>query len=141
MNLSILITDNLGLDSNYVAMNQFAKADLLLEQHKYDEAFKLYDSITDIFPDHKLKDDILMRKASAHKNQGNWQQALDFLQEIVDNHGEDILADDALYQIGQIYENHLFDDVKAAEYYFQLMRDYPGSLFVTEARKAYRAIN
>src|SRR5690554_1200274 len=141
MNLSILITDNLGLDSNYVAMRQFAKADLWLEQHKYDEAFKLYDSITDIFPDHKLKDDILMRKAQAYQNQGEWNEALAFLQQIVDKHGDDILADDALYQMAQIYENHLFDNKKAAEYYFQLMRDYPGSLFVTEARKAFRKIN
>lgn len=141
MNLSILITDNLGLDSNYVAMRQFAKADLWLEQHKYDEAFKLYDSITDIFPDHKLKDDILMRKAEAFQNQGKWETAIEFLQEIVDEHGDDILADDALYQIAQIYENHLFDNKKAAEYYFKIMRDYPGSLFVTEARKAYRNIN
>lgn len=141
MNLSILITDNLGLDSNYVAMRQFAKADLWLEQHKYDEAFKLYDSIIDIFPDHKLKDDILMRKAQAYQNQGEWNKALAFLQQIVDKHGDDILADDALYQMAQIYENHLFDNKKAAEYYFQLMRDYPGSLFVTEARKAYRKIN
>ncbi|HLV40865.1 MAG TPA: tetratricopeptide repeat protein [Brumimicrobium sp.] len=141
MNLSILITDNLGLDSNYVAMRQFAKADLWLEQHKYEEAFQLYDSITDIFPDHKLKDDILMRKAQAFQNQGEWNTAIEFLQQIIDKHGDDILADDALYQIAQIYEHHLFDDKKAAEYYFQLMRDYPGSLFVTEARKAYRKIN
>jgi len=141
MNLSILITDNLGLDSNYVAMRQFAKADLLLEQHKYEEAFKLYDSITDIFPDHKLKDDILMRKAQAFQNQGKWNQAIEYLQQIVTKHGKDILADDALYQMAKIYENHLFDDKKAAESYFQLMRDYPGSLFVTEARKAYRKIN
>ncbi len=141
MNLSILITDNLGLDSNYTAMRQFAKADLLLEQHKYDEAFQLYDSITDIFPDHKLKDDILMRKASAYQFKGEWNTAIKLLQEIVDKHGDDILADDALYQIAQIYEDHLFDNKKAAEYYFQLMRDYPGSLFVTEARKAYRKIN
>ena len=141
MNLSILITDNLGLDSNYVAMRQFAKADLLLEQHKYEEAFKLYDSITDIFPDHKLKDDILMRKAQAFQNQGKWNQAIEYLQQIVTKHGKDILADDALYQMAKIYENHLFDYKKAAESYFQLMRDYPGSLFVTEARKAYRKIN
>jgi tetratricopeptide (TPR) repeat protein len=141
MNLSILITDNLGLDSNYVAMRQFAKADLWLEQHKYDEAFKLYDSIIDIFPDHKLKDDILMRKAQAYQNQGEWNTAIEFLQKIVAKHADDILADDALYKIGQIYENHLFDNKKAAEFYFQIMRDYPGSLFVTEARKAYRKIN
>lgn len=141
MNLSILITDNLGLDSNYVSMRQFAKADLLLEQHQYDEAFQLYDSIIDIFPDHKLKDDILMRKSQAYRYKGEWDTAIELLQEIVEEHGEDILADDALYQIAQVYENHLFDNEKAAEYYFQLMRDYPGSLFVTEARKAYRKIN
>ncbi|WP_158276170.1 tetratricopeptide repeat protein [Brumimicrobium oceani] len=141
MNLSILITDNLGIDSNFVSMGQFAKADLLLEQHKYEEAFQLYESITDIFPDHKLKDDILMRKAEAHQFKGEWETAIGLLQEIVEKHGEDILADDALYQIAQIYENHLFDNKKAGEYYFQLMRDYPGSLFVTEARKAYRKIN
>lgn len=141
MNLSILITDNLGLDSNYVAMRQFAKADLLLEQHKYDQAFQLYDSITDIFPDHKLKDDILMRKSQAYRYKGEWKTAIELLQQIVEKHGDDILADDALYQIAQIYENHLFDNKKATEYYFQLMRDYPGSLFVTEARKAYRSLN
>ncbi|WP_107038488.1 tetratricopeptide repeat protein [Brumimicrobium mesophilum] len=141
MNLSILITDNLGLDSNYVAMSQFAKADLLLEQHKYDEAFKMYDSITDIFPDHNLKDEILMRKSQAFRFKGEWNTAITLLQEIVEKHGDDILADDALYQIAQIYENHIFDNKKAAEFYFQLMRDYPGSLFVTEARKAYRKIN
>ncbi|MFN6075533.1 MAG: tetratricopeptide repeat protein [Fluviicola sp.] len=41
MKLSILITDNLGLDSNYTAMYQFAKADLLLEQHQFEKAFEL----------------------------------------------------------------------------------------------------
>ena len=141
MNLSILITDNLGLDSNYTAMAQFAKADLLLEQHKYETAFLLYDSITDIFPDHNLKDEILMRKSQAFLFKGEWDKAITLLKEIVDKHGDDILADDALYQIAQIYENHLFDTSKAGEVYFQLMRDYPGSLFVTEARKAYRKIN
>lgn len=141
MNLSILITDNLGLDSNYIAMQQFAKADLLLEQHKYEEAFQLYDSIIYIFPDHKLADDILMRKAKAFQNMGEWNKAIESLQKVVDNYGYEILADDALYQIGQIYENHLFNSEKAKTYYFQLMKDYPGSIFVTEARKSYRKIN
>ncbi|MFA5575067.1 MAG: tetratricopeptide repeat protein [Brumimicrobium sp.] len=141
MNLSILITDNLGLDSNYTAMRQFAKADLLLEQHRYSEAFQLFDSINRSFPKHNLTDDILMRRATAAQNQGKWQEAISFLKEIVEKHSKDVLADDALFQIATIYDNHLFDSMKAAEYYFQLMKDYPGSLFVTEARKAYRSIN
>lgn len=141
MNLSIFITENLGLDSNYIAMRQFAKADLLLEQHKFDEAFQIYDSIQFRFPNHQLLDNILFQKAQAHQTKGEWEKAINYLQKIVDEYPDDFLADDALYQIAIIYENHLFDSKKAADYYFQLMRDYPGSLFAADARKAYRKIN
>lgn len=140
MNLSILITDNLGLDSNFTAMNQFSQADLLLEQHKYDEAFNKYDSILKSFPFHGLADEILMRKSKAFQFQGEWTKAIDLLVEITEKHADDILADDALFQLGNIYENHLFEYDKASEYYFQLMKNYPGSLFVTEARKRYRSL-
>jgi tetratricopeptide (TPR) repeat protein len=141
LNLSILITDNLGLDSNFFAMEQFAQADLLLEQHKYDSAFQLYDTIIDIFPDHNLKDDILMRKADAFIFQANWEKALEKLKDIVENHSDDILADDALFKIGQIYEEQLFNREEAKKYYFQIMKEYPGSLFSTKARKRYRSLS
>ena len=141
LNLSILITDNLGLDSNYFAMEQFAQADLLLEQHKYDSAFQLYDTIIDIFPDHNLKDDILMRKADAYIFQAQWEKALEKLTAIVENHSDDILADDALFKIGQIYEEQLFNREEAKKYYFQIMKEYPGSLFSTKARKRYRSLS
>lgn len=140
MNLSILITDNLGLDSNYTAMGQFAKADLLLEQHKYDEAFTKYDSILKSFPFHGLADEILMRKSEAFEFQGKWNKSIELLLKVVENHSSDILADDALFQLGNIYENHLFEYEKATEYYFQLMKNYPGSLFVTESRKRFRSL-
>lgn len=141
MNLSILITDNLGLDSNYTAMEQFAQADLLLEQHKYDSAFQLYDTIIDIFPDHNLKDDILMRKADAHIFNAEWDKAIEKLDKLVADHADDILADDALYKLGKIYEDQLFDKEKAKEYYFRIMKEYPGSLFSTKARKRYRSLS
>ncbi|MDX1651263.1 MAG: tetratricopeptide repeat protein [Brumimicrobium sp.] len=140
MNLSILITDNLGLDSNFIAMRQFAKADLLLQQHKYQEAFEKYDSIQGSFPYHGLADEILMRKAEAFQSQGKWEKAIELLLKVKNDFSDDILADDALFQLANIYENHLFQNDKASEYYFELMKKYPGSLFVTEARKRYRAI-
>ena len=138
MKLSIFITDNLGLDSNYRAMSKFAKADLLLEQHKYDEAFTLLDSIKKTFPYHSLSDEILMRKAKAMQDQGKWMEAIAFLEEVVDKHSDDIHGDDALFQLGNIYERHLFDKEKASEYYFKILKEYKGSLYITEARKRYR---
>ena len=140
MKLSVLITDNLGLDSNYTAMYQFAQADLLLEQHQFQQAFQKYDSITATFPAHGLADEILFRKAQAMKMQGKWNEALDYLQKIETFHKYDILADDAIFEIAEIYEKHLQDKEKASEYYKKILFECKGSLLTVEARKRYRAL-
>jgi tetratricopeptide (TPR) repeat protein len=140
MKLSILITDNLGLDSNYTAMYLFSQADLALEQHQYSTAFALYDSIQAQFPYHGLADEILLRRSQAMQQQGNWQEAVAYLELIVSNYRDDILADDAVFQLGDIYEHHLNDREKAAEYYKKILFDYKGSLLTVEARKRFRAI-
>lgn len=140
MKLSVLITDNLGLDSNYTAMYQFAQADLLLEQHRFDAAFRLFDSINVAFPFHGLADEILLRRALAMQYQGKWNEALVFLEKITVDHKEDILADDAIFQMAEIYEKHLNDKEKAAEFYKKILFDYKGSLLTVEARKRFRAI-
>lgn len=141
MKLSVLITDNYGLDSNYVAMSQFARADMLLQQHKYEQAFIIYDSILTAFPAHGLVDEILMRKAQAMQMQGRWEEAVQFLERVYQNHPQDITADDALMQLGEIYQNRLKNAEKAMEYYRILMFDYKGSLHVIEARKRFRILS
>ncbi len=140
MKLSILITDNLGLDSNYTAMNQFAHADLLLEQHQFEPAFVLYDSIVREFPAHGLVDEVLLRKAQAMKYQGKWEEAIGFLDKIYTNHKFDILADDAAFQMAEIYEKNLNNPEKAAEYYKKILFECKGSLLTVEARKRFRAL-
>lgn len=140
MKLSILITDNLGLDSNYTAMYQFAQADLLLEQHQFDRAFTLYDSINQAFPAHGLSDEILYRKAFAMKTQGKWQEAIDLLQKIYSQYRNDILADDALFEMAEIYERNLLNKETAEAYYKKLLLEFKGSLLQVEARKRLRSM-
>lgn len=140
MKLSILITDNYGLDSNFTAMSQFASADLLLEQHQYQQAFDLYDSIIKAFPYHGLLDEILLRKSQAMQQQGKWNEAVGFLEELLKYHANDILADDALFQLGTIYETNLLNPEKATEMYKKILFDYRGSLYTSEARKRLRAL-
>ena len=140
MKLSLLITDNYGLDSNFTAMCLFATADLLLEQHQYEKAFFLFDSIVKAFPYHGLADEILLRKGIAMENQGKWAEALVFLEDLMKYHADDILADDALFHLGDIFENHLDDKEKAIESYKKILFDYKGSLYTTEARKRLRAL-
>lgn len=140
MKLSIFITENLGLDSNYRAMEKFARADLLIAQHKYEDAFLTFDSIQQTFPFHSLMDEILLRKAQAMKQQGNWDKAIEYYYEILEHHGDDIHGDDALFQLASIYEFNKIDLEKAKDYYFRLLKEHPGSLFVTEARKRFRSL-
>lgn len=138
--LSLLITDNFGLDSNYTAMFWFARADLLIEQHKYEQAFQLFDSIIQQFPYHSLGDEILIKKSQAMQQQGKWYEALTYLDELLKYYGTDILADDAWFIKGDIYQNHLFDNEKAMECYKEILFKYRGSLHTTEARKRFREL-
>ena len=140
LNLSLMITDNYGLDSNYIAMNWFAKADLLIEQHRYDQAFIYLDSIVEEYPAHSLGDEILMKKAHAYQLRGEWSQATKALDELLKYYPTDILADDALFQLGEIYENNLLDPEKAKGYYRQILFDYKGSLYTSEARKRFQKL-
>ena len=140
LKLSLLITDNYGLDSNFTAMYNFAKADLLVEQHRYKEAFYLFDSILSEFPAHSLGDEILLRKSRAMQLQGEWGKAVSYLEELLKYHSMDILADDALFQLGEIYENHLFDKAKAAGFYRRILFEHKDSLYTSETRKRYQEL-
>jgi tetratricopeptide (TPR) repeat protein len=140
MQLSLLITDNFGLDSNYQAMSWFANADLLIEQHQYAQAFALFDSIIKNFPYHSLGDEILLRKSKAMRQQGEWTEAVRYLEELLKYHREDILADDAVFQLGEINELHLNNPEKASDYYKTILFDFKGSLYSEEARKRLRAL-
>ena len=140
INLSLLITDNYGLDSNYIAMNWFANADLLIEQHQYDAAFVLFDSIISEYPAHSLGDEIQFKKAYAMELQGKWNAAIVELEELLEFYSEDILADDALFKLGTIYENHLLNPSKAASYYRTILFDYKGSLYSEESRKRFQKL-
>ncbi|MCO5260304.1 MAG: hypothetical protein M9916_09190 [Crocinitomicaceae bacterium] len=138
--LSLLITDNFGLDSNYTAMFWFASADLLIEQHKYDQAFQLFDSIMIKFPYHSLGDEILIKKSKAMQQQGRWNDAINYLDELLKFYSNDILADDAWFIKGDIYQNHLFDNEKAMDCYKEVLFNYKGSIHTTEARKRFREL-
>lgn len=138
--LSVFITDNYGLDSNYQVMNWFAIADRMIAQHKFDSAFVLFDSIQTTFPYHVLSDEILFRKGQVMEQQGSWQQAIEFYNKLLDFYPDDILADDALFRLADIYDNILSDKITAEALYKRILLDYKASLFGAEARKRIRLL-
>lgn len=140
IDLSLLITDNYALDTIMEPMWLFAQADLLATQYRYNEARVKLDSIVTTWPGHALTDEVLMELSAMCIEQGELDSAKHWLQEIIDLHFDDILADDAIFQLALILDKAEGDSEGAAALYEQLLFDYPGSLHAVEARRRYRAI-
>lgn len=138
MNLSLLIQNNTVFDTTQEAMREYAKIDLLLFQHKYEEALTRLDQMLVQYPGHSLTDEIWWRKAHISLSLGKFERAIELLSNIVEQYPYDILSDDAAFLMATIYEDHLEQKEKAMELYQRFLVDYPGSLFSAEARTRFR---
>jgi len=137
LELSLLISDN-TVDSNYVPLSMFSRADLLSFQNQDSLALLTLDSINKEFPGHSLSDDILFKKYKIDFKSGKYQQASEKLDLLILNHSDDILGDDAVFKLAELYEKKLNDLEKAKKLYQDVLLNYPGSLYTVEARKRYR---
>ena len=140
MALSLLISDNTDPDSSTAALRIYSRADLLLFRNEDEKAMITLDSITSLFPGHSLSDDVLFKKAEISLKDGDWLNASEYWQKVVDNYPYDVLADDALFRLAGLYETDLNDKAKAMELYRQLLEKYPGSIFAPDARKRFRIL-
>jgi len=140
MDLSLLIIDNLNLDTSTIAMQAFATADLLFYQQKYEKAIVKYDSVISIFPGHTLSDEIYMRKAEIYMQLNNTEMVLKMYNKIATDWNYDILADDALYKMAKLYDNTLSNPEKAMQLYEKILLEHSSSIFVAEARKRFRIL-
>ena len=138
MELSLFINENLETDSTATPLKIFARADLYLFRNNFTEALAALDSVSKIYPDNSLIDDVDFRKAGILQKQGKYEEASVLLNTIVKNHSWDMLADDALFQLATIYENKLNRKPEAMKLFKKMLTDYPGSVYVVDARIEYR---
>ena len=138
MDLSLFISENLEDDSIATPLKIFARADLHLFRNNFPEALSALDSVSTIYPDNSLIDDVDFRKAGILQKQGKYEEASVLLNSIVKDHSWEMLADDALFQLATIYENKLNRKPEAMELFKKMLTDYPGSVYVVNARAEYR---
>ena len=140
LNLSLLITDNITFDTTGNALKMYARADLWIFKQQNSKALATLDSIDKKYPGNTLADDILMAKARLDIQQNDYTAALIPLKQIIETHRSGIWADDATFMLGDIYEIHLNNKAEAKGYYQKIITDYPGSLWINEARKRFRLL-
>ncbi|HTD98691.1 MAG TPA: tetratricopeptide repeat protein [Mucilaginibacter sp.] len=140
INLSLLISDNLVADTSGNALKMYARADLQIFEERPENAVLILDSIDVKYPANSLDDDILMAKARILIQQKNYADAIIPLKKIAEEHATNLWADDAVFMLGDIYENHLANKEQAKIYYQKIITDYPSSLYINEARKRFRLL-
>ena len=138
LDLSLVITDAIGIDTNAVPLSMFASAELLILQHQYDRALARLDSINSIFSEHNLGDYIYYKKAEVYKLTNRYAEAKKMYENILEFYPTELYGDDALFKEAELCERYLNDKDKAKQLYQDMLTKYPGSIYVVESRKRYR---
>lgn len=146
MDLSMRIKENIAFDSVGEALKQYAVVELLLYQNKIDSALVkiglLKQGVSDsvAFSNRTILDDVYWLEANIRMKRGEFDESIGLLQKIRDEYPDDVLADDAFFLQGEIYERQLNNQDKAMEIYREFLTKYPGSVFAAEARKRFRTL-
>lgn len=138
LELSLLIGDNLNFDTTGEALRMFARADLAFFQNRYSASLSILDSLEAGFPESTLGDDLLYRRAKIFSRQARFRDAAAQLEKLLLSYRSDILADNALFMLADLYELEFKEPEKAMELYKELLTEFPGSLYVVEARRRFR---
>jgi hypothetical protein len=138
--LALLISDNPGPDSSFDALTVYANADLLNFRNKKDEALATLDSLMSSYPDHSLIQYALYKKAMIMDGKRNYAEEDSLLKKVGEHYSDGVLADDALFHRAELHEKRFKDNAKAMELYQELLTNFPGSLYVVDARKRFRTL-
>lgn len=140
MQLSLLISDNSLEDSTQTALRKYARADLLAYQNKTQEAIAELNGILLDHKGEKIEDDALLKQGELLVGIKDFAAAELNYRKIIEFYGSGILADDAHFQLGELYRNVLNEPEKAKAEYEKIIYSYQDSYYFPQARKYFRKL-
>jgi predicted Zn-dependent protease len=141
MELSMLIKENLALDSSGIALVEYAEVELLLHQNRITQALAKLDTLkSSSSAVYALMDDIHWMEANLLLRMGRYTEAIEALEVIQQRYPSEIYADDAFFKRAEIWQQYLGDQVKAMDLYREFLNLFPGSVYAAEARKRFRTL-
>ncbi|MFP4288452.1 MAG: tetratricopeptide repeat protein [Bacteroidales bacterium] len=138
IDLSLLIQDNLEEEGDPEPLQMFARAQMHTFMNNFDKGVGVLDSITQLFPSHQIIDNVIMEKSIIYQKKGDYQQTDRLLKSITEKYPKGLFASKALFMRAQLHETIFEDKEKAMELYQQLIVEYPGSIYVLDARNNFR---
>ncbi|MCY4172178.1 MAG: tetratricopeptide repeat protein [Bacteroidetes bacterium] len=137
--LRVLLLDHPPLDSTNLALINYAKAKLLMRQNRLSETIDLTDQILTTWGQNPIADDTRFLRAQALLLDGQSDKAMLAFGELPLIHPQSPLRDRSLFYYAETLENH-GKSSEALKAYNDLLIQYPGSLFVSQARERIRLL-
>jgi len=103
----------------------FTEGYSLALEGKHKEALDRLAEVEKQYPESTYLDRVLFWKAWCHTEMKNYGKAIKLYNELVEKYPKSAYADDALFKVGEIYENYQHDYEKAIETYERLVKLYP----------------
>ena len=139
MTLSLVIKDNLEIDTTGVELNKLARADYRIYQQREDEAIVLLDGII-ATGNEVSKPHALFRKGEIAEKRKEFEEAELLFLQIVEQYPDSYIADAALMHAATIEQNELENKELAKQHYEKLIDEYPTSIYTAQAKKNYRKL-
>lgn len=140
LELFLLINDNTVADSTRTALKKFSKGDFYLYQNKNLEALTQFQQILKDHHGEEIEDEAILRIGQTYQELTDYNNALSFYQQIIDNHPESIYRDEALFFSAEIYNKQLNQPEKAKPLYEAVLFNHQDSIYFVEARKNFRQL-
>lgn len=140
LDLKLLISDNKYEDSLRVALQLYAKADLMAFQNKAEAAIALLDRVLIEHKGESIEDQALFKQAELFKKTKQYDRAITNYEAIIAHYSDGILADDAYYYLAELYANILQEPEKAKALYEKIIFNHQDSIYFVEARKQFRML-
>jgi tetratricopeptide (TPR) repeat protein len=117
----------------------YSSLDRIKESGDYENALLGYSSAIKKFPKNDLTDRIQLEIGEILTLKGKYDESIKAYEVLVSSGGE--FAPEAQFRIAAIYSQKLKDNQRAVDAYAKLIKDYPDSMLVADARKQLQRLS
>jgi tetratricopeptide (TPR) repeat protein len=120
-------------------LKSYANVDRMKEAGEYDRALSEYQNAIKAYPSSGLTDRIKLEIGSLLTQKERYNEAIETYEVLIRSNSQ--FAPEAQFRIAGIYSQNLNDSQRAIEAYSKLIRDYPDSILVSDARKQLQRLS
>lgn len=136
LELTLLLEANFSDSAG--ALLSFAHADFLMAQQKRNAAIDSLQQLIQRFPQATLVPQAQFNLAALFVKEGKYAEATASYRAILEKYSDSLVGDRALFRLAELTGEQLRDFQQAQKLFEQLLRDYPNSIFLDEARRHAR---